>query len=159
MPIGSMRLSEPSNKRGRLPFIGGNMNSKQRREARYQRRKEKRKQQWEKYNAQQIGSYDNVFSYEHLYRAFQLCTRGVRWKASIQKQIIFAPTEVENAYRRMKKRAFKPDRFYEFDLRERGHDRHIKSVTVRERGIQRCLCDYALVPAVRRSFIYDNGAS
>ena len=59
----------------------------------------------------------------------------------------------------MKNRKFKPDKFYEFDIRERGHDRHIKSVTVRERGVQRCLCDYALVPAVKRSFIYDNGAS
>lgn len=59
----------------------------------------------------------------------------------------------------MKDRKFKPDPFYEFDIKERGHDRHIKSVTVRERGVQRCLCDYAIVPAISRSFIYDNGAS
>lgn len=42
---------------------------------------------------------------------------------------------------------------------ERGHPRHIRSVTVRERGVQRCLCDYALVPAISRTFIYDNSAS
>lgn len=42
---------------------------------------------------------------------------------------------------------------------ERGHPRHIRSVTVRERGVQRCVCDNALVPALARTFIYDNSAS
>lgn len=37
--------------------------------------------------------------------------------------------------------------------------RHIRSVSVRERGVQRCICDYCLVPLITRSFIYDNGAS
>lgn len=42
---------------------------------------------------------------------------------------------------------------------ERGKLRHIRSVTIGERVVQRCLCDYALVPTLSRTFIYDNGAS
>lgn len=49
--------------------------------------------------------------------------------------------------------------FYEFDLVERGKPRHIRSVHISERVVQRCLCDYCLVPALSKSFIYDNGAS
>lgn len=55
--------------------------------------------------------------------------------------------------------SFRSDGFYEFDLFERGKHRHIKSVTINERVVQRCLCDYSLVPVVGRKFIYDNGAS
>lgn len=46
-----------------------------------------------------------------------------------------------------------------FDLVERGKPRHIRSVHISERVVQRCLCDYCLVPALSKSFIYDNGAS
>lgn len=42
---------------------------------------------------------------------------------------------------------------------ERGKPRHIRSVHISERVVQRCLCDYCLVPMLSRSFIYDNGAS
>lgn len=54
---------------------------------------------------------------------------------------------------------FKSSGFVEFDLCERGKTRHIRSVTMNERVVQRCLCDYALVPVLGRTFIYDNGAS
>ncbi len=49
--------------------------------------------------------------------------------------------------------------FYEFDIFERGKARHIRSVTIDERVVQRCLCDECLVPLMTRTFIHDNGAS
>jgi retron-type reverse transcriptase len=54
---------------------------------------------------------------------------------------------------------FKTKGFYEFDLVERGKPRHVRSVHISERVVQRCVCDNALIPALRRSFIYDNGAT
>ncbi len=54
---------------------------------------------------------------------------------------------------------FRSKGFYEFDLVERGKPRHIRSVHISERVVQRCLCDYSLVPMLSRTFIYDNGAS
>ena len=59
------------------------MNSIERREARYQRRKAKRLRK-EKDLTDSLGSFDEVFSYQNLYDAFALCKKGVRWKASIQ---------------------------------------------------------------------------
>jgi len=44
-------------------------------------------------------------------------------------------------------------------LTERGKTRHIRSVHVSERVVQKCLCDRVLVPILSRFLIYDNGAS
>jgi hypothetical protein len=54
---------------------------------------------------------------------------------------------------------FKTPGFFEFDLFERGKKRHIRSTVISERVVQRCLCDNAIIPAMQRTFIYDNGAS
>ena len=48
--------------------------------------------------------------------------------------------------------------FVEFDIMERGRLRHIRSIHYSERIIQRSTCDNSLVPILRRSLIYDNGA-
>ena len=42
---------------------------------------------------------------------------------------------------------------------ERGKKRHIRSVHISERTVQKCLCDYCIVPIYSASFIYDNSAS
>jgi hypothetical protein len=49
--------------------------------------------------------------------------------------------------------------FVEFTLRERGKIRHIKSVHISERIIQKALCDQILVPILSSGLIHDNGAS
>jgi hypothetical protein len=49
--------------------------------------------------------------------------------------------------------------FVEFDLSERGKVRHIRSVHISERVVQRCLCDHVLVPLLSTPLIHDNGAS
>lgn len=103
--------------------------------------------------------FEKVFTYEHLYKSYIKCRSGVGWKASTQKYIAQAPTNVYKTYKKLLDGKYRSDGFYEFDLYERGKHRHIKSVTMNERVVQRCLCDYALVPVMTRTFIYDNGAS
>ena len=133
------------------------MTSEERRQGRYERRKARRAEQ----KARRVGlsdSFDWVFSYGHLYHSYKMSRRGVAWKASVQKYITQAPLNVLTTYKRLHSGKFKSSGFYEFDLMERGKLRHIKSVTIGERVVQRCLCDYALVPMLGRTFIYDNGA-
>lgn len=134
------------------------MTSQERHEARYQRRKQKR---LEKKNAKlsRLGNYDTVFSYENLYEAFYLCRRGVRWKGSIQKYEATLPTSTLKIYNTLYQRKFKPMGFLEFDINERGKQRHIKALTIGERCIQRTLCDNYLNPLLQEQLIYDNGAS
>ena len=134
------------------------MTSEERREARYQRRV-KRRAEKKKKNYSSCDDFDQVFSYENLYRSYKKCRQGVAWKASVQKYITQAPLLINQTYERLQDGTFRSSGFYEFDLNERGKLRHIKSVTINERVVQRCLCDYALVPMVGRTFIYDNGAS
>lgn len=134
------------------------MTSEERREARYQRRKAQRAAK-KAQNYALSDCFDWVFSYDHLYHSYKMCRRNVAWKASVQKYITQAPLNVLQTYTRLHNGKFKSNGFYEFDIVERGKKRHIRSVTINERVVQRCLCDYALVPVLGRSFIYDNGAS
>ena len=134
------------------------MTSEERREARYQRRVKRRAEKKErKYSG--CDDFDQVFSYGNLYRSYKKCRRGVAWKASVQKYITQAPLLLNQTYGRLQDGTFRSGGFYKFDLNERGKLRHIKSVTINERVVQRCLCDYALVPVLGRTFVYDNGAS
>lgn len=132
--------------------------SDERREGRYQRRKAKREAKKQAF-MKEYDKYEDVFTYNHLYQSYKMCIKDVGWKPSIQKYKARAPLEVYQNYERLMNRTFTHDNFYEFNVVERGKKRHIRSVTVRERVVQRCLCDYSLVPAITRSFIYDNGES
>lgn len=134
------------------------MTSEERREARFQRRVAKRAAHKRELCAK-YDDYEQVFSYCHLYEAYKKCRRNVGWKASVQRYITNAPLNVRHTYDQLVDGRYRTKGFIEFDVYERGKKRHIKSVTIGERVVQRCLCDYALVPMVGRTFIYDNGAS
>lgn len=134
------------------------MTSVERRENRYRRRKQRREEK----KKQSCGQYDDfkqVFSYGHLYQSYRKCRRNVAWKASVQRYIVNAPLLVYQTRKKLLRRKFRSKGFFEFDIMERGKLRHIKSVLIAERVVQRCLCDHALVPMLSRRFIYDNGAS
>ena len=133
------------------------MISAERREARYQRRKARRAAR-KAANFAAHDNYDWVFSYPHLYKSYQMSRRNVGWKASVQKYIVQAPLNVWQTYETLQKGKYKSSGFYEFDIFERGKQRHIRSVTINERIVQRCLCEYALVPMLERTHVYDNGA-
>lgn len=134
------------------------MTSEERRQARYERRQIKRAINK---SIRDYGhdDFDEVFTYKNLYNAYRKCRQNVSWKASTQKFIAQAPLNVLKIYDQLKAGKWKSSGFFEFDINERGKTRHIKSVTMEERVVQRCLCDHALVPVIKPSLIYDNGAS
>lgn len=134
------------------------MTSEERREARFHRRRVQRAEKKQAHCAD-CDVFNEVFSYDHLYHAYKRCRRNVAWKASTQKYMTQAPLYVYQTHKALMNDKFKSSGFVEFDLCERGKTRHIRSVNINERVVQRCLCDYALVPVLGRTFIYDNGAS
>ncbi|MBQ3502543.1 MAG: hypothetical protein IJA72_02655, partial [Clostridia bacterium] len=134
------------------------MNSKERHELRYQRRV-KTRMEHKRQRDLLYDNYDAVFTLSHLYRAQRLSCNGVGWKPSVQKYKANAMINLYNTYMTLKNGKFKSKGFYEFNSIERGKLRHIKSVAIDERVVQRCLCDYSLVPILSKGFIYDNGAS
>lgn len=104
-------------------------------------------------------SFEEIFTFDHLFTSYQKSIKGVKWKNSTQKFRLDAMGNLLRIQKELLDGAFRSKGFYEFDIVERGKPRHIKSVHISERIVQRCLCDYGLVPALSRSLIYDNGAS
>ena len=127
------------------------MTSDDRKQARYNRRVLKRK------SAFNI-TYDQIFSHKNLYESMRKCMLSVGWKPSIQRYKNHVISNVTKLYNTLHKRKFKSKGFYEFKIVERGKTRHIKSVNIEERVVQRCFCDYALVPTIMPKLIYDNAA-
>ena len=133
------------------------MTSNERHEARYRRRKAKR----EKIKAQrnQGHGFEEVTDFNNLRKAFYSARKGVNWKASVQR---YGSNVLVNSIKASETlRAGKPVTrgFIEFDITERGKKRHISSVHITERVVQKSICDFGIVPVIEKSLIYDNAAS
>ena len=115
------------------------MNSEERREARYQRRKAKREEKKAIRNADH--TFQKVTEFGSLRKSFYKARRGTNWKASVQK---YGCNVLRNSYvisRKMRKHQKISKGFIEFDLYERGNIRHISSVHSTERVPQKAVCD------------------
>lgn len=135
----------------------GSMTSEERHEIRYQRRKAYREERKRKRN--KGYGFVEVSDFENLRKSFYEARKGVNWKASVQR---YGCNILRNTFKMSKAiRNGKDIRkgFIVFDISERGKIRHIKSVHISERVAQKTLCDYALVPVMQKSLIYENGAS
>jgi len=132
--------------------------SDKRHEARYQRRKAKR----EAKRKEKIGNcdnFDNVANADNLVSAFKQAKKGVSWKESIQRYEANLLTNILDTKQKLLNGEDIRRGFVEFDVNERGKVRHIKSVHISERVVQKCLCNEVLTPILTRPLIYDNGAS
>lgn len=129
-----------------------------RKQAKYENRNNKRLEKRCSDNAE-YDDYNKVFTYDHLLESAKKCKRNVGWKASVQNFFLELYYNVFVIYLQLVDKKFKIKTTHEFDIHERGKKRHIRCVHIRERIVQRCLCDYCLLPILRRTFIYDNCAS
>jgi hypothetical protein len=134
------------------------MTSAERREKRYQRRLAERGAKRKK-NIEPYDNFKKVMNFDNLNNAFKRCKRGVSWKESVQRYEMNSLHNIlETQYNLLEGRRVTSG-FVEFDLHERGKKRHIKSIHISERVVQKCLCDEVLVPILSKSLIHDNGAS
>ena len=134
------------------------MTSIERKEIRYQRRKNKRIQRKQRFQ-NSLLSYSEIFTFHNLYKAFKLCKNGVMWKSSMQSYESNLLINISDLYTRLNNHTYKSKGFHHFTINERGKLRHIRSVNIDERIVQRCLCDNFLIPLLRYNLIYDNGAT
>ena len=127
------------------------MTSEERRLARYNRRQVKRNHD--------IVKYDDCFTFSHLWHSARKCYKGVGWKTSVKNFKRRAFSNVTHSYFVMKDRKHKPEKPHKFTIHNRGKDREVEGLTIGERVIQKCFCDYGLVDNVSKSLIYDNYAT
>jgi hypothetical protein len=107
----------------------------------------------------QHGYFSKVIDPYSLLLAYYDCRKGVSWKGSIQRYERHLIRNINKAIQQLESGKIVTKGFYEFDIHERGKHRHIKSVHISERVVQKSLCDNALVPILSKGLIYDNGAS
>jgi hypothetical protein len=134
------------------------MTSEERREQRYQRRKAARMAKKQQLN-DLYGNFDEIISFDNLCDAFYECKKTVAWKASTQK---YERNLFKNVYKTRQdiydgKTISKG--FHHFTLNERGKTRNIRSVHISERVVQKSVNRNCLLPILKTSLIYDNGAS
>lgn len=118
----------------------------------------KRQERKNKFLAQ-YNDFNLVTDTDNLYKAFKMSRRGVSWKESVQRYENYILQNLIETKSKLESGESVHKGFVEFQIHERGKIRHIKSIHISERVVQKCLCDNILVPVLRRSLIYDNGAS
>ena len=134
------------------------MTSEDRRENRYQRRKQKRIDKRKGFQGT-YGSLKNLTDFDNLIHAFTMVKRGVSWKESIQRfdRNLFRNIEyIQDKLDMGESIIHDVHTFYTY---ERGKLREIRSLSIMERVIQRLICDECLSPIVSHYIIYDNSAS
>jgi hypothetical protein len=134
------------------------MTSTERRQGRRERRMATR----ERIRREHIAEYDDfsrIANPDNLHIAFKKARRGVGWKESVQRFEASWLSNINKIYKKLLKKEDVSSGFVEFTIKERGKERHIKSVHISERLVQKALCDQSLEPILSRTLIYDNSAS
>lgn len=106
-----------------------------------------------------IANYRDVLSFRNMMRSSEECVKNVRWKPSVQNFEINRLQWVAELHQQVLDHTYKSKGFYEFDITERGKKRHIRSVHISERCVQKCVSNYGVKPLVVPMLIYDNAAS
>lgn len=94
-----------------------------------------------------------------LISAYEKSKIGSDWKESVQRYEYDLWPNISKTKRQLNNGEYTQKPFVEFTLRERGKVRHIKSIHISDRVVQRSLCDNVLTPATEPYLIYDNGSS
>lgn len=103
--------------------------------------------------------YEKLLDLNNLHNAFLECKKSVSWKSSVQSYEANELYNLSQLRKRLHEHRYTQKPFFEFSINERGKVRHIKSLHISDRVLQRALCDCILTPCVKPCLIYDNGAS
>lgn len=134
------------------------MTSEERREARYQRRQARRRENLIKRN-RAVGTIQEAFSYRKMFFYGKKCCNGVRWKQSTQNFELHLFSGTARRRWDLLDGKWKPKKCTHFTLRERGKVRPIDAPHITDRQVHKTLCNEVLIPLYNPSMIYDNGAS
>lgn len=116
-------------------------------------------------NKHDTTSYENcgytreIFDSNNLYDAFNKAKKGSDWKRQVQKYEMNFLIEISKLSNDLKSRDFTFLPTSEFVLNERGKTRLISGEQIHDRIVKGCLCDFSLLPLIKKYLIYDNGAS
>lgn len=135
------------------------MTSKERHEARYIRRKEKRLAN-RRARSDAIGGIEDVYTFKTVFLTGMKCCNGVRWKKSTQNFEAHLFSRTARAIKAARSgNKWRPKPCVHFTICERGKTRPIDAPHIDDRLIQKVFVNEVLNPLYRPSMIEDNGAS
>ena len=139
-------------------FFGGNMNSVERKQARYERRKNKRLRIIEE-RSSKYADLNNAFCFSKAIYYGDKCCNGVGYKKSTQNFKLHEFTIISNICRDIKTSNYKVGDTYSFIINERGKVRKIDAPHIKDRVVHKILSNEIIEPLYTPHLIYDNGAS
>jgi hypothetical protein len=134
------------------------MNSQERHEARYQRRKARRNANRVQ-RCTEVGELEDVFTYHDMFIAGKKCCNGVRWKNSAQRFELHLFSGTARRRKLLLNEEWKPASYVHFTISERGKTRPIDAPRIQDRQIHKVYTKKVLLPLYAPSMIYNNGAS
>lgn len=103
---------------------------------------------------------DDVLTYGAFFESLSKCNLAVNFKFSVQEYNARSAVYITKAIRDLKDGVVPTIKDHHIVLIfERGKKRVICPIDIADRVIQKVLCDDVLLPAIKPSLIYDNGAS
>lgn len=100
-----------------------------------------------------------IFSFDNLYRSYEKCTKGVKWKYSTQNYMTNACCRIARLWKSIQNGVYEMHAVKVFEQKSRGVARTISALTFQDRITNKCICDNYLSPILTRSLIYDSGAT
>lgn len=137
------------------------MNQQERIRARIERDKLRRATKKAKNNEMtKADNYEKVLTTQNYFNSLKKCRKGVMWKGKPQNYCQTSMTHITKTLEFIDNCELPPlENTSHITLFERGKERTITPIQFSDRITQRVLCDYSLIPMIRPSLIYDNGAS
>lgn len=99
----------------------------------------------------------DYLSFKNMYKGLKKSCKGVRWKTSVTQYEINGLKNTAKLIRDIEAGTYKLSPYQEFEIFEPKR-RHITATRIKDRQVQRSLCDTTLYNAITQSFIYDNCA-
>lgn len=134
------------------------MNSIERKQERYLRRKQKREERVIK-NSLKYSNIDSIFVFHKVLKYADKCCNGVRHKKSTFLFQNHMFTIIAKTCNDIKNNTYKVGKTYKFTINERGKIRHIDAPFIKDRLVHKVLSNEVLVRIYNKHLIYDNGAS
>ena len=99
----------------------------------------------------------NYRSFENLYKGLKMSCRNVRWKTSVVQYELNALKNTAKLVKDLESGKYKISEYQHFTITE-PKKRDITATKIRDRQVQRAMCNAELYEELTRSFIYDNAA-
>ncbi len=134
------------------------MTSKERKELRYKRRKNKRDNK-NIDRSKRYADVNNCFTFSKVMYYSDKCCKGVKWKKSTQLFRLHQFTNIALTCYNVKNNKYKVNKTFSFVINERGKKRNIDAPHIKDRLIHKVISNEILTPIYSPHLIYNNGAS